>query len=78
MSSLEKETENVTACSELLLRQPVHTYMNKCLKSTNRVKTGFAWKDHRKCDIDAFRCICELSACLYAHMHLGVCSVAVS
>lgn len=27
-------------------------------------------KDHRKCDIDAYRCICELSAFLYAHMHL--------
>lgn len=33
--------------------------------------------DHRKCDIDAFRCICELSASLYAHMHLaGICSVS--
>lgn len=36
-------------------------------------------KDHRKCDIDAFRCICELSASPYAHVHLaGTCSCAVA
>lgn len=38
-------------------------------------------KDHRKCDIDAFRCICELAEPLSVRPHtssIGICIVAVT
>lgn len=38
-------------------------------------------KDHRKCDIDAFRCICELAERLSVRPHassIGICTVAVT
>lgn len=37
-------------------------------------------KDHRKCDIDAFRCICKLRACHHAHIQFssGICRKLLS